>query len=345
MLSLLGPANGPSPPTPEYPDHTDLSHYLDEKGNPHPLQNVADWKVRRRHIVESIERVMGPLPGPEQRVPLQVKVIEEKRAGTLVRRAITFQSDHDDRVPAYLFLPAERPTKKLPAILCLHQTTPFGKDEPAGLRGDPHLKYALELAERGYVAIVPDYPSLGGHPYDFKARKTYASGSMKAIWDNVRAIDVLETLPEVDAGRIGVIGHSLGGHNGMFTAVFEPRLKVIVSSCGFTTFRKDDLPSWTGPRYMPRIQTQFGNDVNKVPFDFQEIVAAFAPRPFLACAAEKDDDFDVSGVRDVMAAARTVYKLHGAAEHLAAYYPPGKHAFPPEARKQAYEFLDRHLKK
>jgi hypothetical protein len=73
-------------------------------------------------------------------------------------------------------------------------------------------------------------------------------------------------------------------------------------------------------------------------------VASFAPRPFLACAAEKDDDFDVSGVRDVMAASRPIYKLHDAAEHLAAYYSPGKHAFPVNARTQAYEFLDRHLR-
>jgi hypothetical protein len=96
---------------------------------------------------------------------------------------------------------------------------------------------------------------------------------------------------------------------------------------------------------MPRITTQFGNDAKKVPFDFQEIVAAFAPRPFLACAAEKDDDFDVSGVRDVMSAAGAIYKLHSAAENLVTFYPPGKHAFPPEARTRAYEFLDHHLKK
>lgn len=331
------------PPT-EYPNHTDLSRYCNGEGKRHPIKSVADWQIRRRHIVENIEQVMGSFPDPLERVPLEVKILEEVRSGTLVRRKITYQSDAHDRVPAYLFLPADRPTGKLAAMLCLHQTTMFGKDEPAGLRGDPNLKYALELAELGYVAIVPDYPSLGEHQYDFQAGKAYASGSMKAIWDNIRAVDVLETLPVVDPDRIGVIGHSLGGHNGMFTALFEPRLKVIVSSCGFTTFQKDDLPSWTGPRYMPRVATEFGNDVTKVPFDFQEIVGAFAPRPFLACAAEGDDDFDVSGVRAVMDAARSVYRLYGAAEHLAAHYPPGKHAFPPDARRQAYEFVDRYLK-
>jgi dienelactone hydrolase len=326
-----------------YPDPTDLSHYRDLGGQKHPIRTRADWEVRRRHVLDNVQRVMGPLPS--RRVPLDVKIVEEKRVGDLVRRKLTYQSDADDRVPAYLFLPAGRQMRKLPAVLCLHQTTPAGKDEAAGIRGNPDLKYALELAQRGYVTIVPDYPSLGEHTYDFDPKHGYASGSMKAIWDNVRAIDLLETLPEVDGGRIGVIGHSLGGHNAMFTALFDPRLKVIVSSCGFTTFRKDDMPSWTGPRYMPRIKTEFGSDAARIPFDFQEIVAAFAPRPFLACAAEKDDDFDVSGVRDVVNAARAIYKLHDATERLDAYYPNVKHSFPPDARKKAYEFLDQHLRK
>ena len=333
-------------PTPiDYPNHTDLSSYRNRDGKLTPIKSPEDWQIRRGHIVENLQRVMGPLPSARQRVPLDIKMVDEQKVGKLVRRKITFQSDADDRVPAYIFLPAERPVKKLPAMLCLHQTTSSGKDEPAGVRGSADLKYALELAEHGYIAMVPDYPSFGEHKYDFKTKTDYASGSMKAIWDNIRAIDVLVTLPEVDAERIGVIGHSLGGHNAMFTAVFEPRIKVIVSSCGFTTFRKDDMPSWTGPVYMPRIKTEFDNDAKKVPFDFQEIVAAFAPRAFLACAAEKDDDFDVSGVRDVMKTAGAIYKLLNAEKNLEGHYPPGKHAFPADARKHAYEFIDRSFKK
>jgi hypothetical protein len=52
----------------------------------------------------------------------------------------------------------------------------------------------------------------------------------------------------------------------------------------------------------------------------------------------------VSGVRDVMAAARRVYDLFGKGDRLEAYYPDSKHDFPADARKAAYEFLDRHLK-
>ncbi len=328
----------------EYSDHANLTYFLDPQRKSHSIKVPADWEHRREHIVTNLERVMGRLPAPKPRVNLDCKVIEETAVGDQVRKKITFQSDADDRVPAYLMSPSPKHSGKRPAMLCLHQTTAVGKDEPLGIRGDTNLKYALELVDRGYVVIVPDYPTFGEHRYDFKANSRYASGTMKAIWDNIRAIDLLETLPEVDPERIGVIGHSLGGHNAMFTAVFEPRLKVIVSSCGFTTFRKDDLPSWTGSTYMPRIATQFGNDVKRVPFDFEEIVGSLTPRPFLACAAERDDDFNVEGVREVMESALTVYRLYGAEKHLAAYYPATPHAFPSDARQTAYRFVDQHLK-
>ena len=79
---------------------------------------------------------------------------------------------------------------------------------------------------------------------------------MKGIWNHTRAVDLLQSLPEVDAERIGCIGHSLGGHNTIFVGVFDTRLKVLVSSCGFNSFFKyygGDLTGWSHKGYMPRI--------------------------------------------------------------------------------------------
>jgi dienelactone hydrolase len=171
---------------------------------------------------------------------------------------------------------------------------------------------------------------------------------MKGIWNHMRAVDVLQSLPEVDGDRIGVIGHSLGGHNSMFTAAFDERLKVIVSSCGFcsfATYYKGNLKGWTSDRYMPRIASEFNNDPKKMPFDFSDVVISFAPRAFLAVAPEKDNNFDMGGVRDVIAAAEPVYKKLGAADKLKAIYPDSGHDFPADARKTAYEFIDKQLKK
>ena len=248
---------------------------------------------------------------------------------------------------AYLFLPETTSKSKLPAVLCLHQTTKLGKAESAGLAPNP-LQYALDLARRGYIAFAPDYPSFGDSKYDFAPRHGYASGTMKAIWDNVRAVDLLETLPEVDATRLGVIGHSLGGHNAMFTAFFEPRIKCLVSNCGFTRFHKyynGALKGWTSSRYMPLIDSRHHNSPEEVPFDFPEIVAGFAPRPFLASSPIGDSNFEVSGVKDSFASAKPIYELFGAADNLQANYPNCAHDFPEDVRKVAYEFFDKHLKK
>ena len=328
-----------------YDDHHDLSYYLDRDRRRQPVRSADDWAIRREHILLNLQLVMGPLPADAQRPKLDVRIVEEVRDGKLLRRKLSFQSDPADRVAAWLLLPIDAAKEKRPAVLCLHQTFAGGKDEPAGLAGAKNMHYGRELAERGYLVLAPDYPSLGEHKYDFAKHPEYASGTMKAIWDNIRAVDVLASLPEVDPERIGVIGHSLGGHNALFTAAFEPRLKVVVTSCGFTSLRKDDLPSWTGPRYMPRIASQYGSDIRRLPFDFPEILAAIAPRPVLVCAATRDDDFDVGGVRDCIAAAQPTYRLLGEADALQAEYPDSPHDFPPEARERAYKFLDRHLRR
>lgn len=342
-LTVLSTAAQAEPPPPQYPEHFDLSYRLDADGQRQPIKTPADWDLRRRHILAHLQEVMGPLPAPAEKVPLGMQMLAKTKIGDIVRRKISFHSDSaTDVVPAYLFIPPG--AGKRPAVLCLQQTTQIGKAEPAGEGGNADLQYALHLAQRGYVTLAPDYPSFGDYKYDFAPSRGYVSGTMKAIYDNIRAVDLLQSLPEVDGERIGVIGHSLGGHNAMFTAAFEPRLKAIVSSCGFCSFQKDDVPSWTGPRYMPLIATKFGNDPKRVPFDFPEIVASFAPRAFFASACTQDGDFDVTGVQDCIKSAEPVYRLLGAEKNLQAIYPEAGHSFPAEARKAAYDFLDRQLK-
>jgi len=306
---------------------------------------VRSSEPDRAAIRKKMELAMGPLPDDSHKVPLDVKIISEERLEKYTRIKLTYTAEKEDRVPAWLLIPHER-RGKLPAMLCLHQTIAIGKDEPVGLGQNENKRYAKHLAERGYVALAPDYPSFGESQYDFKKSK-FQSGSMKAIWNNMRAIDLLQSREEVDAKRIGVIGHSLGGHNAMFTAAFDERIQAIVSNCGFTSFPKyygGKLKGWTSDRYMPLIATKYDLDPKKVPFDFTEVVISFAPRAFLASAPLHDDNFEVSGVRDVVAAAKPVYEKLGVAEKLQANYPDCAHDFPPEVRKVAYEFLDRWLK-
>jgi dienelactone hydrolase len=331
---------------PFYPDRTKLLVWRDADGKEHPITKADDWPRRREHILANMQLVMGPLPGKDKIVPLDVQVVGEKKTEKWVRKKLTFAAEKGDRVPAYLFLPAGA-KGKLPAVLCLHQTNgERGKAETAGLGGNPDLHYALHLAERGYVTLAPDYPNFGEYKFDPYANG-YQSATMKAIRNNMRAIDLLQSLPEVDGEKIGCIGHSLGGHNTMFTAAFDTRIKALVSNCGFNAFPKyygGNLKGWSHKGYMPRIASAYDLKPEKMPFDFPEVVAALAPRAFLASAPTGDANFEVSGVKDCIEAARPVYELLGAKEKLSANYPDCKHEFPPEVRKVAYEWLDKWLK-
>jgi predicted dienelactone hydrolase len=254
--------------------------------------------------------------------------------------------EQGDRLAAYLFLPAGRADRKLPAVLCLHPTErKLGKGVPAGLGGKPDRHYAVHLAERGYVTLAPDYVGSGDSTFD-PYEHGYASATMKGIWNHQRCVDLLQSLPQVDAERIGVLGHSLGGHNSLFVAAFDERIKCVVSNCGFNSFphyMKGNLKGWSHEGYMPRIRTHYDCDPKKMPFDFTEVVAALAPRPFLASAPLRDHNFAVEGVKECIAAAQPVYKLLDAEDKLQSNYPDCDHNFPDDVRRVAYESLDKHL--
>lgn len=331
-----------------YTNHTDLMVVRTESGDLKKVESPFEMALRRHHILQAMSQAMGALPEPGQRVPLDVKTESEEDAGKYLRRRISYASEPDDRVPAWLLIPKGL-TGRGPAMLCLHQTTGIGKGEPAGLGGLPNLHYAHELAERGFVCIVPDYPSFGDYPYDFKVKGShYASGSMKAIWNNLRALDLLETLPEVDSDRMGCIGHSLGGHNTLFTAAFDVRIRACVTSCGFTAFHHyydGKLAGWTSDRYMPRIRDQYENSPDKVPFDFYEVLGAIAPRSIFVNAPISDSNFDVGGVRKVMTEAEKAFAVYGSVgTKLQARYPESGHDFPTEIREDAYRWLKEQLK-
>jgi acetyl esterase/lipase len=344
LLLLAQPGRAAEPPF--YPDKTRLLIYLDAAGKEQPIRQADDWPRRRAHILATMQEVMGPLPDAKRKVPLDVQVVEEVQADHYRRLKITVAVENDDRLPAYLFLPRGTPAKR-PAVLCLHPThLRLGKGVVAGLGPKTDRGYAQELAERGYVTLAPDYVNMGEYKVDaYKAG--YASATMKGIWNHMRCVDLLRSRPEVDPQRIGAIGHSLGGHNSMFLAVFDRRVRCVVSSCGFCSFPRykfGDLTGWSHAGYMPRIRTAYQLKPEKMPFDFTELTAALAPRPFLACAPVRDDNFDVQGVKDCIQAARPVYELLGASDRLAANYPNCGHDFPQDVRQVAYEWLDRWLK-
>lgn len=329
-----------------YPDHADLMVYNDSTLS-HPVRTPDDWLIRRGHILENFQKIAGPLPKPDPAVGLDMQVLEDVACEGHRRLKVTFAGDDADRLSAYLLLPLVNPAKA-PAMLCPHPTDPKGgKNTPAGLCDTQTMHFGPQLAQRGYVVLAPDYLNSGDYRFDPYAHG-YVSATMKGIRNHMRAVDLLCSLPEVDAGRIGVMGHSLGGHNSIFVALFDPRIRAVISSCGFNAFGKyygGKLAGWSHEGYMPRIASQCGADPARVPFDWPELIGALAPRPLFVNAPVDDSNFEVSGVHDCIRAALPVYRLLGRPNNLMVAYPKSGHDFPDGARMQAYEWLKRQLGK
>jgi hypothetical protein len=333
-----------SPPT--RLDHTKLLFYRDDAGKVQPVKTVADWQKRKTAILKAMQEVMGPLPGQDRRCPLDVKIEEEVDCGTYVRRLISYASEPGQRVPAYLLVPKtllDGKGKTAPAVLSLHPTNALGFKVTVGLAKYPNSEYGRELAERGYVVLATPYPLLSNYNPDIK-KLGYQSGTMKAIWDNIRGIDLLDTLPYVKKGRYAAIGHSLGGHNSVYTAAFDDRIKVVVSSCGLDSYRDymgGKIKGWTSDRYMPKL---LDYKLADIPFDFHEILGVIAPRTVFICAPIGDNNFRYKSVDAVVQSAREVFALYGAARNLRVEHPDVGHVFSREMRDEAYRVIDSVLK-
>lgn len=352
LLLTLGATPAENPPV--YADRSNLLHYLDGEGKRQPIKTAETWRIRVGHTLGNMERVMGKLPAAST-LPLDVQILSDTPLRHYTRRHLTFVVEKGDRLPGYLLIPHGpdgKPTReKLPAMVCLPGSGEPGKDTVSGLIADTGRAYAHELAQRGYVTLALDYPLR--HTREYKTDPYgmgYASATMKGVVNHRRGVDLLASLPFVDAERIGVIGHSLGGHNALFLASFDPRVRAVVSSCGFNVFakhNKGDVRAWSSLYYMPRIKTVYKDDPKQIPFDFTEVLAGLAPRPVFVNAPLYDlPDFEVSGVRDCIEAAMPVYRdLFKAGDRLVVRYPDAGHAFPVEVRVEAYDFLDRHLRR
>mgnify|MGYP001122388247 CR=1 FL=1 len=284
----------------------DLLSYVDSKGRRAPVKTMFEWQIKRGQILDSMQALFGKLPDDPNLPPFNTRIPDLPAFNTIItdsiktifytRYNIRFTVAKGEDVTAYLYIPLKKEKgTRFPAMLALHQTEEIGKGSVDGQGPYINLAYAKELAQRGYVVIAPDYPSFGDQKdYNFTTDR-YESGVMKAIFNHIRCVDFLQARPDVDPERIGVIGHSLGGHSAMYVAAFDARIKVVVSSCGWTPNRYYNnyneemrkkmggrLWGYAQERYSPLALTRYKLQLEKMPFDFDDVIAAIAPRPFFA---------------------------------------------------------------
>ncbi len=208
------------------------------------VKTKADWPKRRTELQRQYLDLLRDQYKPS-RPPLDLRVHEASDVeGLYTRKLISYNVEADERCHAYLAIPngLDGPA---PAIVALHGTYAQGKDQTAGLTGNPEKAYFDHLARRGYVVIAPDHFCAGHRippegPYDtrqFYKRHPEWTSVGKSTLEGSIAIDVLETLPQVDKKHIGVTGHSLGGHDTFFLAAYDQRVAAAAGNCSASTFR------------------------------------------------------------------------------------------------------------
>lgn len=314
---------------------------------------LKTWKLQREHYRQQLLEMLGLDPLPE-RTDLHATI-----TGTLDHAEFTVEKLHYQARPglyvtANLYVP-----KKLdapaPAILyvCGHSNQKKGDVSFGNKTGYQH--HGAWYARHGYVCLTIDTLQLGEiqgvhhgtYRYDrwwWNARG-YTPAGVEA-WSAVRAIDYLQTRPEVDGERIGIAGRSGGGAYSWWTAAIDERVKVAAPTAGITDLRNHVVVgySWSRADGVVEGHCDCMFDVNTYRWDYPMVAALVAPRPLLIENTDKDTIFPLDGVMRTFMKVRSVYELYGAREKLGLHIADGPHADTQRLRVGEFEWFERHLK-
>ena len=319
------------------------------------IKTHDDWRERRLVVRQRYLDLIRDNHKPAK-PPMDIQEHESVAIdGAYTRRLISYNVEQDERAHAYLGIPC-RLTGTAPGIVALHGTFPKGKERAAGLTDNPDKAYLDHLCRRGYVVIAPDH-FVAGHrippegPYEtgrFHEKHPEWTAVGKFTYEHSIAIDVLQSLDEVDRERIGALGHSLGGHGTIFLAAYDERVKAAACNCGASFFRHNpNVEAWSRDHwyvYLKHLRPGL-LEGQLPPIDFHEIMALIAPRAFL----------DLSGLNDgvpltqrqrilMLMKVMDVYELVKAPQNFAFYVHGRGHSVAHESRQLLYGWMDTHLK-
>lgn len=301
-----------------------------------------DWQQHRRQIREDWLRFLGPMPDP--RPPVHLKILNSEALPGLVRQLVQYEGEPGVLVEGYLLvpeLPSDKPAK-LPGIVALHQTTNASIDEIAGVSGRDAMQIGLKLAQRGFVVFCPrcflwqDAKSLEDAVGRHRKRHPDSLGMAKMLYDAMRGVDVLESLPGVDRDRLGAVGHSLGAKEALYLAAFDERIVAAVASEGGTTFRSTN---WDAPWYL-------GDRIRAEDFSLNhhQLLALIAPRPFLILGGEAGPGA-ADGDRSwpLIEAAQPVWRLYEPPVRLGLLNHREGHSVSPKSWQRLQEWMEVYL--
>lgn len=305
--------------------------HTDSRFVPAHYRTLAEWQQQRARIRTQILTAAGLHPLPE-RTPLQLRRSHSTTFGDFVVEVVSFQPFPGLHIAANLYRPV-RPRGRRPAVL-----VPHGHWKDGRIHDDEEYsvpKLCANLAMQGYTALAYDmlgYNESRQLPHKFGSSSEEQRWSFHPLglqlWTAIRALDLLQSLPFVDAQRLAVTGASGGGTQTMLLAAVDERVRaaapvVMVSA----HFQGDDACEMA-----PGLRVNTNN---------VEIAAAIAPRPLLLISSSRDWTRNTPQVE--YPAIRNIFRLYNAAERATIHHTDAKHNYNRESREAFYRFLYRHL--
>ena len=313
---------------------------------PDPLEGVRtreQWAARRIELKKQVEQWitghMPPAPGN-----LRAVVTGERRdGGALVRDVLLeFGPEHRGKLHVQVIIPPGK--GPFPVFLTNHnRARPWVATAVArGYIGciyqatDPF--YGEEDDSDKFIELYPDY--------DFSCLGRWA-------WAASRAVDYLVTLPEVDADKIGVTGHSRNGKQAVMAAAFDERIGAVIASGGNTgeanlwRYTSDPFANETMERIIEvnphwfslRLRFFIGRE-DKLPVDQNTLFALIAPRGALLASAYTESANSTLGFEQNFRATKKVYEFLGAPQNLGLHLRQGLHATSSGDIERYVDFLD-----
>lgn len=353
MLALLFPAPGIAQ---QFPANwrvadTNLSAYFEgevarlESACLADVKTLGDWTKQRDERRRQLFDMLGLWPLPE-RTELKPVITGKVNGDDFVVEKLHFQSLPGLYVTANLYLPRHL-AAPAPAILyvCGHAEV---KTNGVSYGNKTYYQHhGAWLAKHGYVCLTLDTLQLGEIQGDHHGTyrlgqwwwnaRGYTPAGVEA-WNSIRALDYLETRPEVDAKRLGMTGRSGGGSYTWTTAALDERIKVAAPVAGITDLRNHVCDG----AVEGHCDCMFF--VNTYRWDFPLVAALIAPRPLLIVNTDADNIFPLDGVNRLFTKTRRLYELHNAYERLGLVIGPGGHNDSQNLQVPVLRWFNQHLK-
>ncbi len=308
------------------------------------------FEQRRAYVRRTLLSMMGGLP--TERTPLNLRRMGTVERGDYRVEKIIFESQPKLYVTANLYVPSGGK----PPYAAVVQ--PIGHSPAAKARAF-YQNLALCLVKQGFVVLNYDPTGQGERRIFFDpvvgdsrvgggtttehtmvgTQSLLAGESMARymVWDGMRAVDVLQSLPYVDPKKIGVSGCSGGGTLTSYLAALDDRLQAAAPACYITDW--EDQLLGTGPQDAEQqFPDQFAKGLNHA-----DLVEAFAPKPYLICSTT-EDYFPITGSRKAFEEGKRIWGLFGAADRIGTAYDAGPHGTTKKQREAISAWMRRWLR-